>query len=103
MRVSLVSSGGFAAALALGRPPLVVDGAGLPAAEAAELAGLVAAAGTEEAPPDDGRARDAVSHRITVEDGGRTTVLRRTDATMSPAYARLLEWLREHASPAAPG
>ena len=99
MRVTLVSSGGFAAALALGRPPLVVDDGALSDEEAAELASLVAAARAEDLPPDDGRARDAMTHTVTVADGGGTTVLRRSDAAMPPAYARLLDWLRAHPAP----
>jgi len=62
------------------------------------LARLVAAAKTapaaEEGGP--GRARDAMSYSITVEDGDRPTVLRQSDTTMSPAFAALLDWLERH-------
>ena len=99
MKVTLTSSGGFAAAVRLGRPPLVVDAAGLPPAEAGELAGLVTAARAEEPAPRAERARDAMSHTITVEDGGSSAVLSCSDAAMSPAYADLLRWLHARATP----
>ena len=98
MRVSLTSSGGFAAALALGRPPLVVDAAALPAADAEELASLLAAVAQESPAEDDGRARDAVTSTLTVIDAGTTTVLRRSEAASSPAWEALLTWVRQHAA-----
>ena len=97
MRVSLTTAGGFAAALALGRPPRVVDGDALPAAEAARLAALVAAVRREVPAEDDGRARDAVTTTLTVDDAGTTTVLRRSEATATPAWEELLAWVRQHA------
>ena len=97
MRVSLASAGGVAAALRLGRPPLVVDTAELPAADAAELAGLLAAVAQEVPAADDGRARDAVTTTLTVDDDGTTTVLRRSEVTSSPAWEALLSCVRRHA------
>jgi hypothetical protein len=97
VRVSLASSGGFAAALALGRPPRVVDGDALTAAEAEELAALLAAVRAEALPEDDGRARDAVTTTLTVDDAGTTTVLRRSDVASTPAWEQLLTWVRQHA------
>ena len=97
MRVSLTSSGGFAAALSLGRPPRVVDADALPAAEAAQLAALVAAVRQEAPAEDDGRARDAVTSTLTVEDAGTTAVLRRSEAAATPAWEELVTWVRRHA------
>jgi hypothetical protein len=97
MRVSLATSGGFAAALQLGRPPLVVDDAALPAADAGTLAALVAAVRQEHLTEDDGRARDAVTSTLTVDDAGTTTVLRRSEAAATPAWEELLTWVRRHA------
>ena len=97
MRVSLASAGGIAAALRLGRPQLVVDTAELPAADAAELATLLAAVVQEVPAADDGRARDAVTTTLTVDDAGTTTVLRRSEAASSPAWEALLGWVRRHA------
>ena len=97
MRVSLTTAGGFAAALQLGRPPLVVDGAALPAADAGELAALVAAVRQETPAGDDGRARDAVTTTLTVDDAGTTTVLRRSEVASTPAWEELLTWVRRHA------
>lgn len=100
MRVALEKYGGLAAFPGLRRQPQVVDTASLPKHEAAELSHLVAAARAE--PADDaegpGRGRDAMSYTITVEDGGQSTTLSRSDTTMSPAFAALLSWLEGHAA-----
>ena len=46
-----------------------------------------------------GRARDAVSYTIRVEeDGGEIFTISQSDATMSPAFAALLEWLDRHSA-----
>ena len=68
---------------------------------AAELAALVAEA--EAAPASEERraqpSPDAMSHTITVEEDGRSFVLRQSDTDMSDAFAALLDWLRRaHAS-----
>ncbi|WP_030338118.1 protealysin inhibitor emfourin [Streptomyces sp. NRRL S-1022] len=102
MKVSLARHGGQAAGILLHRPPEVVDTDTLPPPAAAELTRLVAAAlppanaptTTGEARP--GRARDAMSYTITVEDDGHTTDLTQSDTTMSPQFAALLGWLRDH-------
>lgn len=70
--------------------PSGLDAAKLPPAETAELTRLVSAAKADppaqEAKP--GRARDAMSYTITVENGQRV-VLTQSDASMSPAFALL--------------
>ncbi|MFF5537158.1 protealysin inhibitor emfourin [Streptomyces cinerochromogenes] len=101
MKVTLARHGGLAAAIHLRRPPTVVDTDALPDSAAAELAGLVAAAvpgtaGEEGAGP--GRARDAMSYTVTVEEGGRSTELTQSDTTMSPEFAALLSWLEKHSA-----
>ncbi|MFJ5774265.1 protealysin inhibitor emfourin [Streptomyces sp. NPDC093094] len=100
MKVTLAEHGGQAAAVNLGLPPRVLDSDDLPEAAAAELARLVAEAsaeaGEEQGP---GRARDAMSYTITVEDGGRSTVLTRSDTTMTPAFAALLSRLEQYFAP----
>jgi hypothetical protein len=99
MKVSLSKHGGLAAAIR--RPPVTVDLSALPENKAAELAPLVAAAkadlrGAEAGP---GRARDAMSYTITLQDdSGETTTLRASDTTMSPPFAALLEWLDRNAA-----
>jgi hypothetical protein len=74
--------------------PPVLDAAKLPPAETAELTRLVSAAKADppaqEAKP--GRALDAMSYTITVENGQRI-VLTQSDASMSPAFAALLGFL----------
>ena len=102
MKVSLSKHGGLAAAIR--RPPMIVDSSALPENKAAELAPLVAAAKAEqqaaravEAGP--GRARDAMSYTIALQDdSGETTTLRASDTTMSPPFAALLEWLDRNAA-----
>ncbi|MEU6527237.1 protealysin inhibitor emfourin [Streptomyces sp. NPDC046924] len=97
MKVTLATHGGQAAAIRLRLPPKALDTDTLPTKTAAELAELVAAAGPaaeEERPP--GRARDAMSYTITVENNGRLTVLTQSDTTMTPEFAALLGWLEKH-------
>jgi hypothetical protein len=98
MKVTLATHGGQAAALHRRLPPEVLDSDDLSEDAAAELARLVAAAFSDAAPGTSGpgRARDAVSYTITVEDGGQSTVLTQSDTTMSPAFAVLLSWLEQH-------
>jgi hypothetical protein len=99
VKLSLETTGGLAAALRLGRPPTVVDSAALAEGPARELAALVAAA-REEVPPAPGRpAADEASYTLTVEDGGARTVLRRTDTTMTRAFAELLDRVQRHGTP----
>jgi hypothetical protein len=97
MKVTLAQHGGQAAGLYLQRAPKVVDSAALDESGAAELKGLVAAA--IAAPPraaDRGKARDEMSYRITVQEGGRETELSQSDMTMSAEFGKLLGWLQRH-------
>jgi hypothetical protein len=97
MRVTLAKHGGQAAAIQLRRPPKELDADALPANDAAELARLVAAAVLAPERDGAGRARDAMSYTITVEENGRsTTVLTQSDTTMSGGFAALLRWLESH-------
>ncbi|MFJ8017791.1 protealysin inhibitor emfourin [Streptomyces sp. NPDC096339] len=94
--MTLQSYGGLAAVTDPYSPPGVLDTATLPETAAAELAELLAAA--VSTPPEDesGRARDAMSHTITVEDGDSMTVLEQSDGAMTPAFGALLGWLKKH-------
>ncbi|MFF1443530.1 protealysin inhibitor emfourin [Streptomyces sp. NPDC058295] len=94
--MTLETYGGLAAATNLRRPPKVLDTAALPETAAAELAQLLAAAVSMPQEDQAGRARDAMSYTITVEEGDRVTVLEQSDAAMTPAFAALLTWLRKH-------
>ncbi|MGW1963659.1 protealysin inhibitor emfourin [Streptomyces sp. NPDC001935] len=96
MKVTWEAHGGQAAAIRLGLPPKELESDALPEAAAGELARLVAAAASEAGHERPSRARDAMSHTIMVEDKGRSTVLTRSDAAMSPAFAALLGWLEQH-------
>ncbi|EFL37114.1 predicted protein [Streptomyces viridochromogenes DSM 40736] len=100
MRVTLATHGGLAAPVLAGLPPDVVDTHALPESAAAELSRLVAAA-TEAAagaPEPRRRAPDAMSYSITVEEDGHSCVLVQSDTDMSPEFAALLRWLKEHAA-----
>ena len=104
MKVTLATHGGLGAGLRLGRRPLVVDDIHVSGAEAARLAVLVAAAGAEAPAVEASRpAPDAMSYTITVEDDSQPMVLRRSDNTMSLAFAELLDWLGRHGSTDQPG
>jgi hypothetical protein len=95
MKVSLSTSGGWAAPVRLGAPARIVDGRDLSPSAAAELASLTSAAEASQALSDaaPGRGGDVASYVITIEDGGRSVVLRQSDKTMTPAFAKLLEWI----------
>ncbi|MEW2051337.1 protealysin inhibitor emfourin [Streptomyces sp. NPDC005476] len=95
-----MTEGGLAATVLAGLPPQVLNTDTLSEEAAAELHRLVAAAarsvaeGTEEP---SSLARDAMSYSITAEEGGHASVLVQSDTTMSPEFAALLRWLKEHA------
>jgi hypothetical protein len=98
MKVKLAKYGGLAAGIR--RPPLEVNSAELPDEAAAELERLVAEAkaapqNQEERP---GRARDAMSYTITVEedDSGEPIVLRHSDVSDAPELVALRKWLERH-------
>ncbi|MFD8984168.1 protealysin inhibitor emfourin [Streptomyces sp. NPDC059564] len=96
MKVTLATYGGLAAASGLRLPPRVWDTDALPENAAAELAQLVAAAAPTPTVDRPSLARDAMSYTITVEDGGRSTVLKQSDAAMTREFAALLTWLQKH-------
>ncbi|BCJ56123.1 hypothetical protein Asp14428_75980 [Actinoplanes sp. NBRC 14428] len=98
MRVSLTEHGGLAAAVHRAAPARVADAGALPPAQARELARLVRAAldapaGAAAGP---GRARDAMSYTVTVEQDTGTTVLTGSDTAASAEFAELVQWLRQH-------
>ncbi len=97
MKVTFSTYGGLAAGIR--RPPLIIESSTLPKQAAAELARLVSA--VKAAPPvkeeRPGRARDAMTYTITLEeDGGEISVISQSDTAMSPSFAALLEWLDRH-------
>jgi hypothetical protein len=96
-KISLSEHGGLAAGLRLGRPARVLDSADLPPALRSELDALVSAARrTQAAPAGAGRARDAMSYAVTVEDGDENVLLTGTDTQSSPEFDALVRWLRDH-------
>lgn len=97
MRVSLATHGGFAAGINLRQPPTVVDTADLPPEKSDALARLVDAVASDAPTRGPGRARDAMSYTIVVDDGPKPRTLTHSDSTMSPEFAALLDWIRDHA------
>src|SRR6476620_7347061 len=98
MKVSLAQHGGLAAGIRLNSPPQAVDSATLDQPRAAELRELVAAASSAPGAAPSGKTRDEMSYTITVEDGGRETVLSQSDTTMSADFGKLLAWLKRQSS-----
>jgi hypothetical protein len=98
MRISLEKRGGLAAVIIARLPPRSLESAALPAADAAELERLVAAARAAPAAESAGSGvpADMMSYAITVEDGSGRAVLRATDVTMSAAFRALLRFLEQH-------
>jgi len=99
MKVTLATHGGLAAAINFRLPPQVVDTNTLPKPVTGELAQLVSAAKAAEAAKasrEKGRARDAMSYTITVDDGGQQVTLVESDTTMSQEFAALLSWIEQH-------
>lgn len=96
MKVILTKHGGFAAGIQ--RPPHVVDSSTLTVKDSEELAVLVEALKScrmvENVGP--GRARDAMSYTIKLEEEDGQEVFRQSDTTMSKEFADLLRWLELH-------
>jgi hypothetical protein len=103
MRVQLKRSGGFAPIPGLSRP-ITIDGASLPAEDAAELARLVGAARFFDLPsvpsaPRPGAA-DYHQYTVTVEDQGRQHTVAFTDPVPNPELQALLAFLKRRSDAA---
>ncbi|MBS1831394.1 MAG: hypothetical protein JST65_01705 [Acidobacteria bacterium] len=95
MKATLATWGGLAPLLAT--PAVHVDDADLSKEDAATFRSLATQVKDQPARPANPRARDARSYEVTFEtpDGASTTV-EQTDATMTPEFADLLQFLRRH-------
>ncbi len=91
MRVALTRSGGFAGT----RVHVELDSSKLPAQDAEELQGLVAA--TNFSASRSLAARDAFAYDLVVEDGGKLRTCRTDDASMSAPTRALIDWILAHA------
>lgn len=92
MKVKLEKEAGIAGAMQF--PSRLVESRSLPASESEELKKLVSGARTESAPQDQGRARDSMKFRITVDqDDGESTVMEQWDTSMSESFAKLMDFL----------
>lgn len=91
MKITLTKHGGWTAGMR--RPPRSVDVTALPEATAQNLKNLVAAAQSAPTPEEvkPGATRDGMSYTITVEDAQAPTVLKQSDAAMSPEFAALMQ------------
>lgn len=95
MKATLATWGGLAPLLAT--PAVHVDDADLSKEDAATFRSLAAQVMGQPARPANPHTRDARSYEVTFEtpDGASTTV-EQTDATMTPEFAGLLQFLRRH-------
>jgi len=77
-----------------------VNAKSLPKDAGDELARLVEEAKATPASGDtrSDLARDAMSYTITIENGDPPVVLVQSDATMSPEFVALRNWIRTHAA-----
>jgi hypothetical protein len=97
MRVTLNVHGGHAAGMR--RPARSLDTGSLNSRSATELIGLVNLALNSPLQKTPLRTMpDAMSYTMTIDDGGRSTVLSQSDTAMSEEFARLLEWLEQYFS-----
>lgn len=97
MRIFYQREGGVAYFPGLSRP-LEIDTGALPAAQAARLEELVAAAAVfarASAPPPRPGAADVVTYTLRVEEGRRRTTLRLQDPVGAPELRALLDYLEE--------
>lgn len=95
MQVVLKTSGGFVAGIR--RPEQVIDSNALNSGDAEELARLVDRACAAEALEAEARTvPDGMTYTITVRRSSGVTVLTDADASMSPAFRALLEWVRSN-------
>ncbi len=96
MKLSLATHGGLAAGMR--RPTRAVDTDKLPAAAAREVLAALAAARASPGGAGSPKARDAMSYVVTVEEGGASTELRQSDATLSPEFDALMACLEKYAA-----
>lgn len=98
MHVRLSTHGGFAAGIR--RPPKCIDSDQLPSSAAAELARLVEALKSSVVWPNSlaGASRDTLSYTIAFESENEPPFrFTQSDGAMSPEFAALLDWIRQHA------
>ena len=100
MRITLTKHGGLAAGMRLPEqsidPPQSIDLDKLDSSTAARVSNLVKVAVDTARDGSPSRAMpDAMSYIIKVEDGEKVTTLRESDASMSPAFAELLDTLEQ--------
>lgn len=97
MKITLATRGGIAAAINRQRAPRTLSVESLPASEAAALAQLVDAAKQSVPEATGSRAMpDGMSYTITVDDEHGQTVLRQSDADLTPQFSELLGTLERH-------
>ena len=98
MKLSLAIHGGLAAGMR--RPVRTVDLDKLPDVAARVVLAALAAARASPGSGAADKARDAMSYVVTVEDGGASTELRRSDVTMTPEFDALVACLEKYAAKA---
>jgi hypothetical protein len=94
MKITLTKYGGQTAGMRL--PARTIDAAALDAPTAEKLTRLTRSA--VSAAPGTATTRaapDAMGYTITIDEDGRTTTLKATDANMSSSFVELLEYLEQ--------
>jgi len=93
MKLTLKHSGGLAAGMR--RPPRVLDTNSLSMQNANQLSQLVRMAIAEPSTDNQapGPCRDGMSYSLTIDVDGNLTDLRGSDAVMTPAFAKLIDYL----------
>jgi hypothetical protein len=83
-----------------GQRARIVDTGSMNQETADELARLVAEAKTQPPGPDAtaGKGRDMMSYSITIEQDGRSLVLKQSDATRTQAFIDLQNWIKQNAT-----
>jgi hypothetical protein len=95
MKLTLKSSGGISPPLL--HPP-AVDTSTLAENELEDLRRLLQAAEVSASPPQTSAAiRDGMSYTLTIEEDNGQRVLRQTDAGLTPAFDKLMAFIRVHA------
>lgn len=98
MHIQVSIDGGLVAAPGLAKP-IVLDDASLAPSERLECNDLVRAAlDTGPATAQPSHAPDARNYRIQIHDDKTTHSLAATDIAMSPAFSKLISFVRKHGS-----
>jgi hypothetical protein len=98
MRMTLQTHGGLAA---IRRKPVSLDTGSLEPGQAKSVENLVRTLLATASAPSGEPLPDAMSYTLTVEDDGKTAVVKQRDGGITPEFERLLDQFATHGGPAA--